>query len=462
MTSLEWTVVAGTSLLGIVAGVVGTFSVLRQQALVGDLLSHAALPGICLAFLVYEGRDFGGMLMGAFATGLAGVSLIPFIRRWTRTKEDAAIGIVLSTFFGAGVVLKSIIQRSDVGPSSGIDSYIFGQAALLTRGDVTAIAVVSLFGIAMVLLLYKEFKLLSFDPEFAQAQGWPALRIDVLMMSTLALVTVVGLPAVGVVLMAAMLITPPAAARFWTDRLSRMLILAGVFGGIAGMIGSIVSAGVLEQWLGFDPLAFGSSQKGLPAGPIIVLSGSLVFLVSMLLAPRRGIVAKAAARVRMRRKTARENLLRTLYELSEGWLPAVPGVSVKELTEQRAWSRATVRRLLWQAGWRDWVEVSAGQVRLTPAGLAVAAEITRRHRLWELFLIEGANVAADHVDRDADRLEHILGAPLIDRLEAELMEQGRLPSTSGDLPHSPHELSLSTGSSDSLDKPRPSPALTDH
>ena len=442
MTGLEITVVAGTSLLGIVAGVVGTFAVLRRRALVGDLISHAALPGLCLAFLIMGGRHFGGMLAGAFVTGLAGVALIAFICRWTRTKEDAAIGIVLSTFFGAGIVLKSMIQRITTGGSpAGLDSYIYGQAALLRRGDVWAIAAVSAAGILIVLLLYKEFKVFSFDPEFAQAQGWPTVRLDLLMMGTLALVTAVGLPAVGVVLMAAMLITPAAAARFWTDRLSRTLILSGAFGGTAGLAGSLISAGVFERWFGFDPFAFGYNQRGLPAGPVIVLCGTAVFLFSMLFAPRRGIVGRLFAHLRLRAKTARENLLRTLYELNEPQLPGRAEIPIGSLLMERSWSRATVRNLLRLASRFGWVETNRGYVRLTETGLARAAEITRRHRLWELYLIQGANVAADHVDRDADNLEHLLGPQLMDRLEADLVATGHMP---GQLPGSPHELSASS------------------
>ncbi len=290
MNELVLTVLVGTAILGGVSGIVGSFAVLRRRALVGDLLSHAALPGICIAFFIADRREYTYLLVGAFVSGFIGVGLVTFILRWTRTKEDAAIGIVLSTFFGIGIVLLSIIQRQEsVGGTSGLERYTLGQAANLTRDDVALIAVVSLVAAAIVLLLYKEFKILSFDPDFTQAQGWPVLGLDLTMMGVLGLVAVVGVKAVGVLLVPALLITPAAAARFWTDRLGRMLWLAAIFGTASGAVGTLLSSGLLPEMIGFDPLAFGNNAA-LPTGPVIVLTGTAVFLFSMLFAPRRGVL----------------------------------------------------------------------------------------------------------------------------------------------------------------------------
>lgn len=441
MTSVTLTVLLGTSLLGCVAGVVGTYAVLRRRALVGDALAHAALPGLCLAFLILGSRQFGGLLLGALLAGLAGVAAITFVCRWTRTKENAAIGIVLSTFFGVGVVLLSIIQhRSDAAAKAGLDSYIFGQAAGMIWQDVWLIAAVSIVALAVLLLFSKEFKVFSFDPDFAQSQGWPTLGLDLAMMSTLALTTVVGLPAVGVVLMAALLIIPGAAARFWTNRLGPMLVLAGSIGAVSGACGTIVSAGLLTDWLGFDPFAFGYNTKSLPTGPVVVLAASTLFLASLLLAPERGLVARLWSEARLRSRTARQNLLRTLYELTEHDLPERPWVAVATLLERRAWGPTAARLLLWRAQRKGVIERKGDRVRLTPHGLQRAARITRSHRLWELYLIQGANIAPDHVDRDADSIEHLLSDELVAALEAELAAAGRLPAQQAGLPRSPHEL----------------------
>ena len=199
-------VLLGTSLLGANAGLVGCFAVLRRRALTGDALAHAALPGLCLAFLAVGQRSRPALLLGAFVTGVLGVVVIAALRRWTRIKEDAAIGIVLSVFFGAGIVLSRLIQnRSSVGSKAGLDSYILGKTAGIIAQDVYLIAGVSLASLVLVLVLYKEFKLVVFDSGFASVQGWPVLGLDLLLMGLIALAVVFGLPAVGVVLMAALL-----------------------------------------------------------------------------------------------------------------------------------------------------------------------------------------------------------------------------------------------------------------
>lgn len=443
MSYLTLLVIAGTSLLGAVAGILGSFAVLRRRALVGDLLSHAALPGLCLAFLVLGGRQFAGMLVGALLTGLAGVALIALLTHWTRTKEDAALGIVLSTFFGAGIMLSSIIQNMPEGGSkAGLESYIYGQAAGMIRQDVYLIAAVSAASLLVVLLFYKEFKLLSFDRGFARAQGWPTLALDMTMMGTLTLITVIGLPAVGVVLMAAMLILPGATARFWTERLDRMLLLSGVIGALTGTLGTAISSGLLKAWLGFDPFAFGDSDANFPTGPTIVLCGTAIFLFSVLFAPQQGVLGRLWGDLRLRLKTADENLLRTVFEQSEGSAGGARApVSLEQLLEHRAWSHSRAAWLVRRAAARGLVQHGPGGVSLTAAGLAEAQRLVRAHRLWEMFLIEGADIAPDHVDRDADSIEHLLTPELIEQLEARLADRGRLQPAAEPVPASPHAIS---------------------
>ncbi len=413
-------VLLGTSLLGGVAGVVGTFAVLRRRALVGDVLAHAALPGLCLAFLVLGTVQFAGLLVGALLSGLAGLALITLVCHATRTKEDAALGIVLSTFFGVGIVLLSIVQQQASGGQAGLKSYIFGQAGLMGRRDVYLIGTVAFVGLCAMTLFYKELKLLSFDPGFARAQGWPTLRLDLGLMAVLALVIIIGLPAVGVVLMAAMLILPGATARFWTDRLGRMLPLAGIVGAGSAAGATLLSAGMLTAWLGFDLFAFGDTTANLPTGPLIVLCGTAVLLVSVLFSPRRGVIAAMGRTARSRWRTGLENLLSTLYELGERQPDECPEVPLQAVLDRRRWRPWHARTLLWWASWRGLIERSDHAARLTQQGAQHAARIVRARRLWEAFLIHGVNIAPDHVHRDADAIEHLLPAELVERLEAEL------------------------------------------
>ncbi len=416
-------VLIGTCLLGIAAGVIGSFAVLRRRALMGDALAHAALPGICVAFLIIGERHFAGFLLGALVSGSLGVGIVTLLRHSTRIKEDAAIGIVLSVFFGGGIVLSSTIQHMPGGNRSGLDTYIFGKTAAMVRQDVMIIGGVCVFILAVSMLLYKEFKALSFDREYASAQGLPVLALDFAMMTLLVLVTVAGLPAVGVVLMAAMLIIPGAAARFWTDRLHWMLMIAAFIGALTGLFGTMMSA----------------RYAGLPAGPIIVLVGASMFVASMLFAPRRGIVARVLSRRRLEVRTMRQNLLRTMYELAEPDPAAKPPVTPVELTSRRAWSVVQARRALERAQAAGMVEsVDGMRYRFTEAGLEEAVCVVRTHRLWEVFLIEEAHVAADHVDRDADSIEHVLGAEEVRHLERRLVEMGRWPKEAPLPPPSPH------------------------
>jgi len=417
-------VLSGTGLLGIASGVIGSYAVLRRRALMGDALAHASLPGICVAYLILGERNLPAMLFGALIAGSVGVLIITLLRHTTRIKEDAAIGMVLSVSFGLGMVLLRNIQNQPSGNRAGLNAYIYGKAASMVRSDVEMISAVCAVVLIVSCLLYKEFKLLSFDRAFAATQGWPTLALDIVMMGLLVTVTVVGLPAVGVVMMAAMLIIPGASARFWTERLGVMLLLAAVFGLMTGVVGTWASA----------------ANAALTAGPVIVLVGTAGFVISMLFAPGRGIVARAARYLALRRRTARENVLRTLYELAEQAQPIVPSdqpptgmtatspCTIEQLTRLRAWTPAHAHRLLNRCI-RDGLVRPAPPDRftLTPKGLAAAAAVVRKHRLWEMFLIHEANIAADHVDRDADSIEHVLGPETLAHLERLLRQEKRLP-----------------------------------
>jgi manganese/zinc/iron transport system permease protein len=416
-------VLIGTALLGAVAGMIGSFAVLRRRALMGDALSHAALPGICAAFLILGDRSFIGFLCGAVVSGTLGVLTVTMLRHSTRIKEDAAIGIVLSVFFGAGIVLSRIIQNLPTGNRAGLESFIYGKTAGIILQDVIFISVTAAGVLATTLGLYKEFKILSFDREFAAVQGWPVLPLDMVMMGLLVVTTVIGLPAVGVILMAAMLIIPGAAARFWTHRLDLLLVLAAAFGALTGIVGTLLSA----------------ERSDLPAGAIIVLTGTAVFLISMLSAPQRGMIARLWRLARLRRMTARENLLRNLYELSERDVLTRPTVTVKALARRRDWPLHYTERLVRRCmAWGDVERTELGAVRLTEDGLRRAADVVRSHRLWELYLIDQASIAEDHVDRDADTIEHFLPANVVAQLEARLDEAGRWPKGSALPPASPH------------------------
>ncbi len=402
-------VLAGISLLGIGSGLVGTFAVLRRRALLGDALAHAALPGVCAAFWLIGERNLPLMLVGGFLSGLIGIGAISILRSVTRIKEDASIGIVLGVFYGAGIAfLGWILENTAAGNKAGLETYFLGQTAAMIRQDVLLIGGVSLFCLVLILVMYKEFKVVSFDPEFASAQGWPAFRIDLLLMAMIGLTVMIGLPAVGLVLMAAMLIIPAAAARFWTDRLSAMLALSAVFGMLIGAGGAAVT-----------------SEIGAASGPVIILFGVGIFTISMLAAPRRGIIARAIRQLSFRRKIADQSLLRVLYEITEaGEVPAL-----ETIQQRKRWSASQLDSVLSRLAGDELLSVEdSGDIRLSEDGQRRAVEVVRGYRLWETFLTEHAESAGNFADLDAESLDEKLPSALVAELEDHLHRAGRFPA----------------------------------
>lgn len=404
-------VVLGTTLLGLAAGVVGVFALLRKRSLVADAISHATLPGICIAFLAavvlgHEGRSIPILLTGATLSGIAGVLCIHAIVRCTRLHEDAAIGIVLSVFFGAGVVLLTYIQKNASAGSAGLDHFITGQAATMVTQD--AVVMVSIAGVCLLLvvLLFKEFSLVCFNESFARATGWSVSLLDLIMMALVILVTVAGLQAVGLILVVAMLILPPVSARFWTDRLWLLVLLSGLIGASSGYLGSSVSALLPRK----------------PAGAVIVLAAGVLFVISMLGAPARGVLASLVRRLSLNMRIASEHLLEAAYE-QEG--RPIPGDQIRGLARLRAWPLWTLPLMKLTLNRKGYLaSVTAEGWRLTPAGLARGAQVSRNHRLWEQYLVSYADIAPSHVDWSVDQVEHVLTPELVAELEHELRMRG--------------------------------------
>jgi len=279
-------VLLGTAVLGCACGIVGTFTVLRERALIGDCVAHASLPGICVAFLILHERSFLPLFIGAIVAGLFSAWCISVIRDYTRIKEDSAIAIVLSCFFGLGIALSRQIQNSPGGSSAGLDSFIFGKAATMSSSDVQTITIVAIGTLLVTLMLRKEFALLCFDREFAVTQGYPVKLLDLVLMTLVCLCAAAGLPAVGAVMVVALLVFPAATARLWTDNLVKMLMLAGAFGVISCVIGVVASAATPPSL----------APDGLPTGPIIVIVAAVLFALSFFLAPCHGLIHRSRPR----------------------------------------------------------------------------------------------------------------------------------------------------------------------
>jgi manganese/zinc/iron transport system permease protein len=274
------TVAFGTAGLGAVTGLVGAFAVVRRQSLQGDAVSHAALPGLAVAFLL-GARSPALLVVGAAVSGWVAMTLVGGIVRRSRVPFDTALGGTLAVFFGLGLAVMTGIRRFDPDAAEhGLERYLFGQAAIMRGEDLRVIGLAgAAIGLA-VALFWKEFKLLSFDPDFAAASGLPVRALDLLLTALVVVAVVIGLQAVGVVLMSTLLVAPAVAARQWTDRLGRLTLLAAAFGAAAGLAGTVLSD------------ALSRPRRPVPTGPTIVLCATALAVVSILFAPQRGFITR--------------------------------------------------------------------------------------------------------------------------------------------------------------------------
>jgi len=282
--NLLW-VLSGTMLLGIAAGITGTFSFLQKQSLVGDAAAHAALPGIALAFLLTGQKELPILMLGAGITSALSVYCIQWIVSFSKLKADAAIGLVLTIFFGIGVVFLTVVNRSPLGNQSGLNNFIFGKAATMTKADLMWLFISATIIILVSLLLYKEWKLLIFDPVYAKGIGLPIETLKATLTVLIVMTIVTGIQAVGVILMSALLIIPAASAKLWTKKLSSMLMLSAIIGGVSGITGTFISA----------------MRTGLSTGPIIVLVAAAIFFLSYFISPS-GQISKYRRKMQFRKQ----------------------------------------------------------------------------------------------------------------------------------------------------------------
>ena len=384
-------VLIGTLLLAASSSVVGVFSFLKGESLVGDAIAHALLPGVVLAFIIGDGRNPLFLILGALVTGLTAHYGISFLEQRTKLKGDTAISLVLSTFFGFGIMLLSAVQRTGQGQQAGLERFLLGKAAAITLSDLYVFAALALLLLASVALFFKGFQLMTFNEDFAAAIGLPIQLIRFVFTVLTVLAVTVGIQSVGVVLMAALLITPAAAARSWTASLRLMLVLSAVFAATAAVVGTIISA----------------SLPKMPTGPWIVLALGGIAFISLLIAPENGWLPRRKRARGNQLKTQRENLLKLLYgaEEREGHTVAMTSETIVGIRRQHLEGlRKTLRSLK-----KEYLLVErADGFALTEKGRTEGRRVVRLHRLWELYLTERLGMAADHIHPQAETMEHII------------------------------------------------------
>lgn len=396
-------VMMGSAILGAVGGAIGCFAVLRRESLMGDTLAHAALPGICLAFLVTGSRTSLVLMLGAAITGWLGTLCVLAIVRGSRVKQDAALGIVLSVFFGIGTVLLTHISRTGGANQSGLDRFLFGQAASIVRDDVVTMAVLGAVALGVLVLLFKEFKLLCFDPALAFSLGLPTTGLTIVLTGLIVVAVVIGLQAVGVILMVAVLIAPALAARQWTNRLEVMVVLAAIFGAVSGVVGSVLSAEIPR----------------LPTGPTIVLAATVIVVISMLFSPERGIVWGAIRNRRQQRQYGAARVLASLLGVQGSG-----GVTVSQLASVTGRPERFLNRHLRTLSQRNMTRYDAGPGRwtLTDTGLVAADEAKRREDLWKLYLANQMDISTDGVHLGMDDIERLLPPDVLRAFDKVLLQ----------------------------------------
>ncbi len=394
-------VVLGSILVTSSSAVVGTFTFLKKKALIGDAVAHAVLPGICLAFILSGTKNPLILIVGAFITGWLSLVVIDYISAKTKLKEDTAIALVLSVFFGFGILLLTRIQHSGNAAQSGLDSFLFGNAAALIGSDLLVFAIVSASLLFVIGLLFKEMKILAFDHEYAKVIGLPVKGLELVLTSLTVLAVVTGIQAVGVVLMAAMLITPAAAARFWTQDTFKMVVIAGFLGAFSGLAGAFVSY----------------TAPSMPTGPWIVIIISIIALVSFFIAPKRGIFARNLHQRALRHLIMDENLLKELYHIGEKDQSPFMERTIAAFMHERFFPEGQLKSGLRRLKRQGLLVSNDGSWKFTQTGYEKGQRMVKLHRLWELYLSEYLKIAPDHVHEDAETIEHVITPELEARLE---------------------------------------------
>ncbi len=393
-------VVLGTLLLTASAAIIGSFALLQKKVLVGDAVAHAVLPGVCLAFIVTGTKHSIALSLGAFTTGWLALVLIDQITHRSKIKEDTAIALVLSVTFGLGILLLTSIQHTGNAAQVGLSNFLLGKAATLVGDDLKTLSLLSLALITIVLLFFKEFTLIAFDKAFAQASGLPVQRLELLLTSLTVLAIVVGIRTVGILLMAAMLITPPAAARFWTHHLSKMVLLAAVLGMISGLVGAFVSY----------------IAPAMPTGPWVVITISLMAYGSFLLAPRKGLLSRKIQQHRHQRKALNENILKIFYELGAAGGCFYQSRTLDTLHQYRPLPAGKLLEGLKHLKKQNMLQKEGATWFLTTIGKSKGEDISRRHLLWELYLTQYLKINPDHVHEEAESIEHVITPALAEEL----------------------------------------------
>ncbi|MGD9505653.1 MAG: iron chelate uptake ABC transporter family permease subunit [Syntrophobacteraceae bacterium] len=386
----------GSSLVAIVSGVVGCLVVLRRMAFLGDALSHAMIAGVAGGYLfmkvLFQVEAYApAMLLGSLIAALVTVMLIGFVARVSRVKEDAAIGIMYTGVFAAGVVLVSIFRNYI---HIDLMHFIMGDVLAVANDDLWASAVTAIVVLSVIVLFFRYFQITSFDPAMAASIGIPVLLIDYVFTACVSLVVVSAVTMVGVILVIGLLITPAATAYLLSDRLDRMMLLSALFG-VTSVVGGLYLCILLDS----------------SGGGAIVLFCTLQFLAALVAAPKYGILARRRRLRRMVPQQLMEDILGAILR-AEG-APMTPE-RIAAFTADPGRLGAAMKTLTADGLVR---EAEGDGFALTEKGRKEALRILRAHRLWETYLQQRVGTPAGEVHAQAHHLEHVRDEGAVEYLD---------------------------------------------
>lgn len=397
-------VIFGTVILGLTTAVVGCFSFLQKRALIGDAISHSVLPGVCVGFLLSGSKNPIYLISFSVLSGLISVYFMDFIKRKSKLKNDTALAVTLTFFFGVGLMLLGMIQNSGNAAQSGVDEFLFGQAAAMLEDDLLIYGSVCLVTLLIVTVFFKGFFLISFDENYGKSIGLPVKAYQFLLTTITVVAVAIGMQTVGVVLMAAMLITPASGARFWTNKLSKMVWIAAIFGAISGLFGAFISY-ILPN---------------MPTGPWVIICLSVITTFSVLFAPNKGVLYQMRRKSEWNQKLNRENIMKAFYHIGEKNNDFDRLITVDDLVAKRYFPKVKLNQGLKSLRSDNLLAEVNGKWSLTSSGLKEGKRLVRIHRLWEIYLTTHLNIAPDHVHEDAESIEHIITPELEKELEKTL------------------------------------------
>lgn len=428
----------GSILLCFSSSLVGVLLFLRKESLMGEALSHAAYPGLIIGVAIcgiYLGDEAdlpfvnAFLMAGAFVSAMLGLKLIRYLQDYVRVKQDAALCFVLSFFFGVGILMASRLQFSYSTLYKQVQVYLYGQSATMTDFHILIFGLLAVAVSTAIYLFRKDLELFLFDPQFAASLGMKTKAIDLLILMLVGVSIVTGMRAVGVIMMAAMLIAPAAAARQCTDSFGKMCFFSVLFGTLSALFGTYYS-NEISLWL---KSIYPESRLTLPTGPLIVIIAAVFCLIALLFAPKRGALMRLIRLYRFRRVCLKENILKAFWRQGEG-----REISIDDIVGLFNVTPATLQRQLNRLCHEGWLQkVHPHTYQLTTDGAQRARKIVRLHRLWELYLADYVGVGREKVHASAEEMEHIITPELEKELDA-LLKRPKFDPHSQPIPEAEH------------------------